>query len=199
MDPNIKILAGIQVVGIVLILFAVFRLSARIRSERLPTQKDIAARFAPESGAELMSHGFPTSHDFHGTQYEIYMQLFGTLQELLLTVDVLWETVNKQNLANLLSQLRTTQQKTNKWSVFFEEEHLRELMRLYEVIESFRTGKLRLSEIRYKSDLDDVRIEEIKYQVEQNGEYRHDLANLIGTLRRSFHQRLSASGSPGTV
>jgi CRISPR/Cas system-associated protein endoribonuclease Cas2 len=136
---------------------------------------------------------------FAQAQFDIYLEICETLSALQLAVNAVWDTVTKQNITTLLRQLRTTEQRVNASSLLFEEVHLNELKRLFSIIENFTTGKLSLAEIRSKNDLDFIKIEEIKLQVEENYQYKDQLKHLLEDLMRSFHKSLSGIERPDAL
>jgi hypothetical protein len=193
MDTMYKILAAVGGSGVIIIGFS--KLIGNILRDRLKEQERKRSEFALETMRQHYSLRRIQADKFASSQFDIYLELWETLQALRLAVDVLWNKVTKQNISNLLRQLRTTEQKVNDWSIFFEEEHLQELRRLLGIIESFHTGKLLLSEIRTEKDLDYLKFDEIKNQIEQNRKYKEQLEQLLDKLRCYFHKQLSSIDS----
>jgi hypothetical protein len=128
---------------------------------------------------------------FAESQFDVYIELWQSLQGLRLTVDALWHRATKQNIATLARELAETKEKVQKWSIFFEEQHLCNLMRLFETLAHFKTGKIPLVEIRSKEDMEFVYPEEIRYQIEQNQRYKEEFESLLEDMRKSFRNRLS--------
>jgi hypothetical protein len=139
----------------------------------------------------------PDPDTFAGSQRKRYVELWGSLQKLSFVVEDLWGNVTTQKVSELLGQLRATRQQVEEWSVFFEEEHLHGLRRLFGVIESFRSGKMRLDEVRSKRDLSYVRLDQIRHQMEQNGHYKDEMESLLGSIRRSFREQLASIDKAG--
>jgi hypothetical protein len=193
MDIIFEILATVGGAGVVII--GLSKLLGNIWRDRLKEQERKRSEIALETLRQHYSIRRVQADKFAASQYDIYLELWETLQALRLAVDALWGKVTKQNISNLLRQLRTTEQKVNDWSIFFEEEHLQELRRLLRIIESFHTGKLLLNEIRTEKDLDYLKLDEIKNQIEQNRKYKDQLENLLDELRCHFREQLSSIDS----
>jgi hypothetical protein len=194
MELIVKVLAICNGIELVLILVLSLKLLRHVQTDRLPDNSG-GLNMKPEQPVPSL-HSTPPD-TYAGSQNKKYVELWGSLQKLLLAVEDLWENVTTPRLADLLIQLRTTRRQVDEWSLFFEEEHLRELRRLFDVIEYFRTGKLILEEIQTKSDLSCVRIDQIKYQIEQNKHFRDDMEKLLGSIRRSFRERLAMADRAG--
>lgn len=128
---------------------------------------------------------------FANSQYEVYLQLWESLQSLHLTVDALWHKATIQNVAALAQELKNAKSRIQKWSMFFEDEHYTELLQLIEHLEQFRAGKVTLIDIRKRSDLRLVFPEVVQEQIKQNLVAKEQFERLLETLRRSFRDRLS--------
>lgn len=128
---------------------------------------------------------------YSSSQFDVYIELWTALQGLRMTIDLLWSKVTQPNIERLIREMRTTEQKVRSWSLFFNDEHFQELERLFEIVESFQTGKLKLKQIKLERDLKYVRIGEIEKQVEENLQLRNDFEYLLDNLRRDFREKLS--------
>jgi hypothetical protein len=197
MDEIFKFLAALGGVGVVVIALSKF--IGDVLRNRLKEKDRLSSELLLEAARQNYGIRRVQTDKFAESHYEVYLQLWETLQALRLTVDALWHKVTKQNLSTLLRQLRTTEQRVYDWEIFFEPEHFSELRRLLEIIKSFRTGKLVLEEIRTKKDLDYVNVEDIKGQVEQNQQYRDQLEQLLEALKRDFRDRLSSVNSVDVI
>lgn len=193
MELIIQILATVGGGGVIVI--GLSKLLGNIWQDRLKEQERKRTELELETVRHLYNIRRVQADKFAGSQYDIYLELWETLQALRLTVDALWEQVTKQNVSNLVRQLRTTKQKVDNWSIFFDEDHLQQLRGIIKAIESFSTGKLSLEEIWSRNDLNYLQVGEIKTQVERNRHYRDQLEELLENLRRNFRDRLSARDS----
>lgn len=128
---------------------------------------------------------------FANSQYEIYLQLWESLQSLSLTVDALWQKATTQNVGALAQELRDTKDKIQRWSLFFEDHHRHELLQLIKILEEFRAGKILLIDIRNRRDLRFVSIHFVEEQIEENRTLKERFENLLEELRCSFRDRLS--------
>ena len=126
------------------------------------------------------------------TQFDVYRELWESLQGLHLTVDALWQRCSKQNLVALARQLERTKKSVGNWSLFFETVHLRELNRLFKILEHFHLGKVRLLELRSDSELRDWHLHEVEQQIQENYRYKDEFDAFLEKLRRSFKDRLSS-------
>ena len=95
-----------------------------------------------------------------------------------------------------MRELSESKEKVRRWSIFFEDNHLKRLNKLFRALEHFRAGKIRLIEIRSKKDMDYVFPEEIRYQIEQNRKYKDEFEKLLEDMRKSFKRRLSEIEEP---
>lgn len=185
-----KILAVIGGVGV--ISMGLLKFAGGIFRDRLKEQHRKSSEIEIERVRQRFELRRAQVDKFAQSQFDIYLEIWGTLSELELAVNTLWHTVTEQNIATLLRQLRTTKQKVKANSILFEKQHLDELERLFAIIENFTTGKLSLAEIRSKKDLDYIKVEEIKTQIEENYQYKDQLKRLLEDLERSFRTSLSS-------
>lgn len=130
------------------------------------------------------------------SQFDVYIELWQTLQGLRLAVDSLWHGATRTNIEALARELATTKEMANGWSIFFVKRHLKELNRLFKVLENFKVGKIRLIEIRSREDMERVFPDKIRYQIEQNRMFKEDFEKLLEELRESFKSRLSEIEEP---
>ncbi|MCK4347709.1 MAG: hypothetical protein KAW47_03750 [Thermoplasmatales archaeon] len=130
------------------------------------------------------------------SQFDVYIKLWQTLQGLHLAVDSLWHRATKTNIEALARELTATKEKVNAWSIFFEKRHLKELNKLFKILENFRAGKIRLIEIRSREDMGYVFPDVIRDQIEQNRSFKEDFEKLLEELRVSFKLRLSEIEEP---
>ncbi len=185
-----RILAVVGGVGV--LFMGLLKLGGSILRDHIKEQDRKSSEIEIEEKRQRIEFRRAQADKYNEKQLDIYLEVWGTLSELELAVNTLWDTVTKQNITTLLRQLRTTEQKVNACSVLFKEEHLNELKRLFAIIENFTTGKLILAEIRSKKELDYIKIEEIKSQIEENYQYKDQLKRLLEDLERSFRASLSS-------
>jgi len=176
--------AGIIILGLSKFLGVIWR--DRIKeSGRRDTEEALEAKRQRYGLRRVQADKFAES------QFDIYIELWQMLQGLSLTVDSLWQRATKTNIETLARELAATKDKVNAWSIFFEKRHLKELNKLFEILENFETGKIRLVEIRSKNDMRDVSPEAVSYQIQQNRMFKEDFENLLEEMRDSFKSRLS--------
>ena len=129
---------------------------------------------------------------YANSQYDIYIELWQTLQGMKFAVESLWERANNQNIATLAKLLRQTRLKADNWSLFFDESHLKELNHLLKILEKFSAGKASLIQIRNKNDISRYFVEELEQRViSQNQHYKQEFESLLEKMRVSFKKRIS--------
>lgn len=129
---------------------------------------------------------------YANSQYDIYIEIWQTLQGMKFAVESLWGRANNQNIATLAKLLRETRLKADNWSLFFDEDHLKELNRLLKILEKFSAGKASLVRIRNKNDIPRYFVEELEQRViTQNQHYKQEFESLLEKMRVSFKERLS--------
>ena len=128
---------------------------------------------------------------FANSEYDVYINLWQNLQALDLAVDTLWHKVTENNILSLAKQTRKTEPQIKNWPLFFEDQHLERLKKLFETLNMFHAGKKRLANIRSKNDVRSHGKEEIEYQIGKNREHREEWKNLMTELRHSFRNKLS--------
>lgn len=186
MEIIYKILAAVGGIGIVVIGLSKF-LGSILRDRLKESQ-----RRQTELDLEATQYRRVQADRFVNTQFDVYLELWETLQALRLAVDTLWHKATKPNIATLALQLRKTKEKVNNWSLFFDDNHLQELLRLLQNLEKLRAGKIRLFDIRSREDMKYVYPKEIESQVQENRQSKEQFDNLLENLRRSFRDRLSS-------
>ena len=126
---------------------------------------------------------------FAESQFDVYVELWQKLQGLSMLVDALWDSCTRQNIAMLANELTETKEKVKKWSMFFEEEHLRELRRMFDTLGNFESGKIKLIKIRSQDDMDKYYPIAIERQINQNRGYREEFNTILERIRQSFRDR----------
>jgi hypothetical protein len=154
-----------------------------------------------ESDLELEKakvHGKITTiqpQQFVGDQYDIYIKLWRSLAGLQAAVDALWKSASRRNALLLAKHLRVVQKNIKAWSLFFEDQHLRQLKNAIHVLQDFHAGKIRLYELRNATDLDsfpaDFVASTIQQQISQNYEYKTQFETLLEEIRQSFQRKLT--------
>ena len=132
---------------------------------------------------------------FAESQFDVYVELWQKLQGLSMLVDALWDSCTSQNIVMLANELTETKEKVKRWSMFFEDEHLRELRGMFETLGNFEAGKLRLIKVRSQEDMNRSYPREIKRQINENQLYRTEFNNILERIRQSFRDRFRGLGA----
>jgi hypothetical protein len=183
-----NILAGLGGFGVIII--AVSKLVGGIFRDHLKENDRKSTEIELVNERHLLDIRKIQVEKYNTSQFEVYLELWRTLINLQKKVDDLWGNVTETNIETLLRQLHTTQQKVNENAILFQEEHFQELQNLFEVINSFHTGKLSLCEIQTESDLEYIKIDEIGKQVNENINYKNQLKDSLDILRKDFREKL---------
>lgn len=118
-----------------------------------------------------------------------------------IAVDSLWGRATKTNIEALARELTATKErgrnkKLMRGPFFLKKRHLKELNKLFKILENFRAGKIRLIEIGSREDMGYVFPDVIRDQIEQNRSFKEDCEKLLEELRVSFKSRLSEIEEP---
>jgi len=179
------VLAVIGGVGVILLIL--FEFLGHIWRDRLKERE----RRITERELQNINHRRIQADEFLSSQYEVYIELWKSLQSLKLLVDTLWDRATMDNIVLVANQLRVTKTKVNNWSIFFSSDHLRQLNKLFTSLEQLEAGKTRLVEIRTRQDVAEYMVSDIEYQINKNRQYRDQFMDLLETLRTSFQEKLS--------
>ena len=133
---------------------------------------------------------------FAQSQFDIYIELWQTLQGLRLAVDSLWGKATKGNIKILANELSKTKLKVNEWYIFFEKRHLLKLNELFVCLENFNAGKIRLVDIRSNEDMRFVFPKSIAHQIDENRAFKDEFEKVLEELRESFQIKLSDIETP---
>ena len=125
---------------------------------------------------------------YHESQFSLYNALWGSLHDLKIAGDSLWEIANINNLNRFTTQLKNTDDMINKNALLIEDEHLRKLKRLMDAFWNFRIGKKTLIELRESRER--VWDEDIRQTISQNRQIREEYNHLIFDIASSFKRQL---------
>ena len=175
--------SGIIILGLSKFLGDIWRDRLKER-ERKKTEIDIEAFRKDLSTRKIQTEQFLKS------QYDVYVNLWQSLQGFRFIVDGLWQRVTRENILALANQLRKLKSQINDWSIFFEDDHLQELKRLLRILENFEAGKTNLLRIRSRENIPGYFTNEVERQIEINKKYKEEFEQLLEKLRVSFQRRL---------
>ncbi len=125
------------------------------------------------------------------SQFGLYQNLWKDLRKLRKAADRLWETANNENLEDFVSQLKATDEMVNNNSLLIEEEHLRELERIFSRFNNYMIGKRKLIDIYNQQNIHDNDVyNNINNIINDNRILKNQYSALIGQIQQSFREQL---------
>jgi hypothetical protein len=85
-----------------------------------------------------------TTLKYNDRQFELYIDLWKSLQNLKFSCLDLWKEVNKKNLLNFQVVLSQTERQIETTSILLEEKHYKELIEIIKNLKEFNNGKEKL-------------------------------------------------------
>lgn len=129
---------------------------------------------------------------YSDNQFGIYRDLWGSLCELKLTADQLWDKATPEKVGQLSESLVKANFWLEKSSLFIEDEHYTRLKLVFSDFSNFLSGKESLLAIRDDLNLsDDEKIQITTRIVSSNEGHRESLSAALGELRNHFKQQIS--------
>ncbi len=177
--------------GVGIIVIGLSKFLGGILRDRLRENTRRQAKIEIETHRQRLYNRRAQADQYAQSQYDVYVELWKTIQGLKLAVDSLWEEAAPQNIASLAHALRDSRLKIDNWSIFFVEQHLNRLNDLLRTLERFEEGKMHLVDIRSSQDVSRRFREEIAFQIKQNKEYKKKFEELLKELRVTFRNKLS--------
>lgn len=120
-----------------------------------------------------------TTLRYSDRQFELYSILWSSLQNLKISADNLWEKANSKNLIDFSKQIKETKIEIEKASLFIEDEHYSELIKIIKHFSEFEIGKKMLIDYRRTTNLDEHLIERQMVAGNQRVKARYDQLILI--------------------
>ena len=128
-----------------------------------------------------------TTLRYSSKQFEFYCKLWTSLYDLKLLGDDLWQEANSTRLEKFAKQLKATKTEIEKASLFVEDEHYKELVRIISHFSEYQIGKKRLIDYRkdtaYDNDL-------VVQMINQNHGEKSRYENLIGRIKVDLKRQL---------
>jgi len=177
--------------GVGIIILGLSKFFGGIVGERLKERSRKKSEIDIETHRQRLASRRVQTDQFAQSQYDIYVDIWRSLQGIKLAVDSLWEKANSQNIASLARCLRETRSRVDNWSFFFDEEHFKRLNELLVVLERFKEGKTFLVNIWSSQDVTIYFKEGIDRQIEKNRNYKEKFESLLSEIKTSFRNRLS--------
>ena len=183
MEILVKILAVVGGGGVVII--ALWKLLSDLFQDELRERSRRRSEVELEARRQRYGLRRVQADKYAQTQFDKYVELWQSLQALKFTVDALWRRATQSNVDRLAGQLDQTTALVADWSIFFEQEHLRELDNIFAILKEFEQGKRFLfAEVTIETQL--------RLQVEANAENKAKFETLLQKLKQSFQNRLSS-------
>lgn len=129
-----------------------------------------------------------TTLRYSDKQFELYSILWSSLQNLKISADNLWERAISKNLADFSKQLRKTKIDIEKSSLFIEDGHYAELIKIISDFSEFEIGKQRLIDYRRNTNLEGHLIEEQMIAGNQRVKTRYE--ELIILIKNDLKKQL---------
>jgi len=127
-------------------------------------------------------------------QFELYNDLWRVLLYTKNQADSLWENATPEKIPSFSEQLRLTQDAINDNLLLIEEDHYNQLVELIRKFEQFQFGKIKLIDIRNKTE-DQIRDfgltdDQAKLTIEQNRALKEQYDSIIMEIGKSFRNQL---------
>ncbi|WP_298782679.1 hypothetical protein [uncultured Polaribacter sp.] len=129
-----------------------------------------------------------TTLRYSDKQFELYSILWSSLQNLKISADNLWEKASSKNLSDFSKQLRETKIEIEKASLFIEDSHYSELIKIIKHFSEFQIGKKMLINYRKGTNIDDHIIEQQMISGNQRVKERYD--ELILLIKSDLKKQL---------
>jgi hypothetical protein len=129
-----------------------------------------------------------TTLRYSDRQFELYSILWSSLQNLKISADNLWEKASSKNLADFSKQLKETKTEIEKASLFIEDEHYSELIKIIKHFSEFEIGKKMLIDYRRTTNIDEHLIE--RQMVAGNHRVKERYYELILLIKTNLKKQL---------
>ena len=129
-----------------------------------------------------------TTLRYSDKQFEIYSTLWSGLQNLKISADNLWEKASSKNLVDLSKQLYLTKCEIEKASLFIEDAHYSELIKIIKHFSEFEIGKKMLIDYRKETNIDEHII--VSQMVAGNQRVKRRYEELILLIKSDLQQQL---------
>ena len=189
-DLILKALGALGGVGVIVICF--FRwggaiLSDRFReSARAKTEKDL------EVNRQRLGVSRIRADRYAASQFEIYHQLWTSLQELREKGQNLWENVDAKNITSFAEQLSQIKIAIRDGAIFFDDDDYLELQSLVHAFGAFGAGKNLIAHLESPLLLDEHDLSAWRRRVYQNRQLKDEYEALLEKIRISFRRQLSS-------
>ena len=189
-DTIFKILALVGGFGVVLIGMAT--IIGYILRDYLKEKFRRGTEFSIEQFRHQLGINRFRADKYYSSQFEEYLYLWKSLQELKRTGEALWKKAKAPTLEIFARQLRSTKKRVDDAAFFFEERDYDELRLLLDEFGKYEIGKKKIIEIRSIADVDEWAVDQVNRQIVDNQRHKKQYEHLLDNIRSSFRQKLSA-------
>jgi hypothetical protein len=127
-------------------------------------------------------------------KWELYMGVWGSLQDIKTLGDRLWERVSIDEVGKFLNALAAVRVAVNRGRLILQDDHYIRINELLDVFGDYQVGKMRLIEIRTNNELrenfDAGGEADIHGQIRQNGALRAEYQSLLDAIAVQFKNEL---------
>lgn len=127
-------------------------------------------------------------------KWELYMEVWGRLQDINTLGDRLWERATIDQLGSFLNALAAVRVALNRGRLILQDHHFNRLNELLAVFENYQVGKKRLIEIRTHEELQEnfgaAGEDGVHWQIRQNGALRAEYHSLLNEIAVQFKAEL---------
>jgi hypothetical protein len=133
-----------------------------------------------------------TTLKYNDKQFDLYLELWKSLQELKFSCEDLWFNPEKQNLKKFEVSLQKTHRQIEVTSLLLEDTHYKDLLEIISDLQKFNDGKQEL----LNSNKDALPPEEVKVLIDYNTVAKEKCLEHIQTLKISVKELIH--GKPTT-
>jgi hypothetical protein len=180
--------------GVGAIIFGLSAVLGKLWSNRILAREKVLY----EEKIEYLKHNLTIVQEnitrFSEKQFDYYMSLWSSLQDLRFSGKELWEEANKEKLIKFSKTLYGTDKLVEKSRLFLEQNHYKELREVLHTFKNFEFGKIRLIELRegneYLSDEWALTSQNISMQINSNRVYKEKYEALLENVGRSLRNQM---------
>lgn len=131
-----------------------------------------------------------TTIRYSDKQFEHYSNLWSNLYELKIIGDELWERATSRRFHSFSRQLKLTKSQVYKSSLFIEENHYEELIKILNSFSEYQIGKSNLIEYRSNGYNDEYEINQV---IIDNGNYKLEYDKLILLIKKDLKKQIGGN------
>lgn len=129
---------------------------------------------------------------YYETKFELYRSVWQALYALKEAGEQLWERVSKENIAHFANRLHEAQRLVGANEILFDKADHEALLAVMADFNQFRAGKVVLEQLRSADEEYLIYADEIRYQIERNGDIKARYEALLQSVSDQFRTQLNA-------